>query len=34
MQLSFTPEQEALRQQLRAYFKTLVTPELEAELGS
>ena len=33
MQLSFTPEQEALRKQLRAYFKDLMTPALEAELG-
>ena len=33
MQLSFTPEQEALRQQLRTYFKTLMTPELKAELN-
>lgn len=33
MQLSFTPEQEALRQQLRDYFKTLMTPALKAELN-
>ncbi len=33
MQLSFTPEQEALRVQLRSYFKELMTPALKAELN-
>ena len=32
MKVEFTPEQERLRQELRAYFKALITPELDAEL--
>jgi len=32
MKIEFTPEQEALRKELRAYFKALITPELDAEL--
>lgn len=31
MKVEFTPQQEALRSELRAYFKTLMTPELQAE---
>ncbi len=31
MKLQFTPEQRALRDELRAYFKALMTPELQAE---
>lgn len=31
MKLEFTPEQEALRAELRAYFSDLMTPELQAE---
>ena len=31
MKVEFTPEQEALRTELRAYFKELMTPELTAE---
>ncbi|HEY2507550.1 MAG TPA: acyl-CoA dehydrogenase family protein [Streptosporangiaceae bacterium] len=34
MQISFTPEQEQLRQQLRDYFAGLMTPELRAALAS
>ncbi len=30
MHIAYTPEQEALRQELRAYFAELVTPEVEA----
>jgi alkylation response protein AidB-like acyl-CoA dehydrogenase len=33
MYIDYTPEQEALRDQLRAYFARLVTPEYQAELG-
>ncbi len=33
MKIEFTPEQEALRQELRAYFKKLMTPELTAEVA-
>ena len=31
MKVEFTPQQEALRSELRAYFKQLMTPELSAE---
>ncbi|MEH6604963.1 MAG: acyl-CoA dehydrogenase family protein [Pseudomonadales bacterium] len=31
MKVEFTPEQDALRTELRAYFKQLMTPELQAE---
>jgi 3-oxocholest-4-en-26-oyl-CoA dehydrogenase alpha subunit len=34
MDLSYTPEQEKLRQQLRDYFAALMTPEVRAALGS
>ncbi len=34
MQISFTPEQERLRQQLREYFAALMTPELRERLAS
>lgn len=33
MKIEFTPEQEALRQELRAYFEELMTPELKEELA-
>ena len=33
MYIDYTPEQQALRDQLRAYFARLVTPEYQAELG-
>jgi 3-oxocholest-4-en-26-oyl-CoA dehydrogenase alpha subunit len=33
MQISYTPEQERLRQQLREYFAGLMTPELRAGLA-
>jgi alkylation response protein AidB-like acyl-CoA dehydrogenase len=33
MYLDYTPEQQALRDELRAYFARLVTPEYQAELG-
>lgn len=32
MKIEFTPEQEALRKELRAYFDELMTPDLRAEL--
>ena len=32
MDLSYTPEQEKLRQQLRDYFAALMTPEVRAAL--
>ena len=32
MRIEFTPEQNGLRQELRAYFRELITPELAAEL--
>ena len=32
MQISYTPEQEQLRQELRGYFQTLMTPERRAAL--
>jgi 3-oxocholest-4-en-26-oyl-CoA dehydrogenase alpha subunit len=34
MHISYTPEQEQLRQQLREYFAELMTPELRAALAS
>ncbi|MCB0923314.1 MAG: acyl-CoA dehydrogenase family protein [Mycobacterium sp.] len=34
MRISYTPEQEALRRELRAYFDTLLTPERRAALMS
>ncbi len=33
MEIAYTPEQEALRQELRAYYQKLLTPEVEEELG-
>ena len=33
MQLDYTPEQRALKQQLRTYFAQLMTPELEDEIS-
>ncbi|WP_334142568.1 acyl-CoA dehydrogenase family protein [Rhabdothermincola sp.] len=33
MHLAYTPEQEALRQELRAYFARIVTPEVEEEMA-
>jgi alkylation response protein AidB-like acyl-CoA dehydrogenase len=33
MYLDYTPEQQALREELRAYFARLVTPEYQAELA-
>ncbi len=33
MKIQFTPEQEALRKELRAYFNELMTPELITEVG-
>ncbi|RCW44538.1 hypothetical protein DFQ14_104127 [Halopolyspora algeriensis] len=34
MRITYTPEQEHLRQRLRAYFAELMTPQLRAELNS
>src|SRR3954462_8555432 len=34
MRIAYTPEQEALRDELRAYFTELMTPEVEAEVAS
>ncbi len=34
MHLAYTPEQEELRRQLRAYFSDLMTPEVEAEVAA
>ncbi len=34
MQITYTPEQERLRQRLREYFATLMTPELRERLAS
>jgi alkylation response protein AidB-like acyl-CoA dehydrogenase len=34
MYLAYTPEQEALRQEIRAYFADLMTPEVEAETAA
>ena len=33
MYLDYTPEQQALRRELRAYFGQLVTPAYQAELA-
>jgi alkylation response protein AidB-like acyl-CoA dehydrogenase len=33
MELAYTPEQERLRQEIRAYFADLMTPEVEAEVA-
>jgi alkylation response protein AidB-like acyl-CoA dehydrogenase len=33
MEIGYTPEQEALRRELRAYYANLLTPEIEAELA-
>ena len=33
MQISYTPEQEQLRHELRAYFARLMTPERRAGLA-
>ncbi|HVV35948.1 MAG TPA: acyl-CoA dehydrogenase family protein [Acidimicrobiales bacterium] len=33
MYIGYTEEQEKLRQELRAYYRELLTPEVEAELG-
>ena len=34
MDIAYTPEQEALRQELRTYFAGLMTPEVEAECAA
>ena len=34
MYLAYTPEEEALRAELRAYFATIMTPEVEAEVAN
>ena len=34
MFLEYTPEQQALRKELREYFAQLLTPEVRAELGA
>ena len=34
MHIGYTPEQEALRPELRAYFAELMTPEVEAEVAT
>ncbi len=34
MYLAYTPEEEALRTELRAYFATIMTPEVEAEVAN
>src|SRR6202158_2422433 len=33
MEIAYTAEQEALRQELRAYYQVLLTPDIEEELG-
>src|SRR5271170_3421246 len=33
MEIGYTEEQQALRQQLREYYENLLTPEVEAELA-
>src|SRR5262249_56839235 len=33
MYIAYTPEQEALRAELRTYFAELMTPEVEAEVA-
>ena len=32
MRLDYTPQQKALRRELRAYFEKLITPEVKARL--
>ena len=34
MRISYTPEQEELRRELRSYFTTLMTPERREALSS
>ena len=34
MHIGLTPEQEALRRELRAYFAELMTPEVDAEVST
>ncbi|MBM4245829.1 MAG: acyl-CoA dehydrogenase [Deltaproteobacteria bacterium] len=34
MYIAYTPEEEALRDELRVYFATLMTPEVEAEVAN
>ena len=34
MEIGYTEEQEALRDELRAYYATLLTPEVEAQLAA
>ena len=34
MYIAYTPEEEALRDELRAYFAKLITPEVEAEVAN
>src|SRR5205807_9844427 len=34
MELALTPEQQALQQELREYFATIVTPEIEEEMAT
>ena len=34
MYIAYTPEQEALRAELRAYFASIMTPEVEAEVAT
>jgi alkylation response protein AidB-like acyl-CoA dehydrogenase len=34
MYLAYTPEEESLRAELRAYFATIMTPEVEAEVAN
>jgi 3-oxocholest-4-en-26-oyl-CoA dehydrogenase alpha subunit len=34
MYIAYTPEEEALRDELRAYFATIMTPEVEAEVAN
>jgi alkylation response protein AidB-like acyl-CoA dehydrogenase len=34
MHIAYTPEQERLREELRTYFATLMTPEIRAELAT
>ena len=34
MQIGFTEEQEQLRQELREYFSTLMTPEVQEQMSS
>jgi alkylation response protein AidB-like acyl-CoA dehydrogenase len=34
VQIAYTPEQESLREELRAYFEGLMTPEVQAEVAA